>query len=163
MRVPPLRRKHSACPLQEVLYGWNWCVWPHPRAKITKTVDPPGRGQALGEAHRCRPSVGSGVQVTLAAGSSEGIGQVGQVDLSVPGERLVEHGDTLIEQRRRLCRLTQLKQAVTGTGHDLRWGCPVQPLLITIRLEMLDLGARCGDGRRASRSVPQGGDGVRAA
>jgi hypothetical protein len=158
-----LCRQDYSRTFQEVPYGWNWFVWSHSYVKITETIDAPARGQALSQVDRCYSSVSGGVEVALHAWSGESIGQVGQIDQSVTGEGLVEHGDALIEQHRRLIGLIQLKQAVTRAGRYLRWRHPVQPARVAIVFELLDLRARFNDSRRASRSIPQGGEGVRLA
>ncbi len=95
---------------QEVPYRWNWFVWPHSCVKITETIDAPARSQSLSQVHRCYSAVRDGIEVALRlpAWSGESISQVGQIDQSVTGEGLVEHGDALIEQHCRLSGLTQL-------------------------------------------------------
>lgn len=95
--LAPLCRKHSPCSLQEVSYSGDRRVRLHPRVKLMETVDAASRGQVLGQLHSRSASVRGGVQITLFTGSSESVGQMGQVDLPVAGEGLVEHGDAVIE------------------------------------------------------------------
>ncbi len=88
-------------------------------------------------------------------GSSESISEVGEVDLPVPREGLIVQSDSIVEQHRRLARLTQPQQTVARTGRDLRWSHPVQPVWITFRLELLELRASLGDGQPKACSASE--------
>ncbi|MGH3586512.1 MAG: hypothetical protein ACRDQ0_09315, partial [Pseudonocardia sp.] len=131
---------------------------PHPPVEITEALKAAGRDQAFRQVQRRQPSVHGG-EATLLTGSNESIGQVSQVNLPIPREGLVEHGDSIVEQRRRSTRLTQPQQTVARLGRGHRWSHPVQPAWIAIRLELLDLHTRLGNGRHARRFVLQGGQG----
>jgi hypothetical protein len=69
----------------------------HLVTEVAEKIHTQSRVQGFGQLDRCYTPLSSGFQIALLARSSQSIGQVREVDLSVPHEGLVEQGNALLE------------------------------------------------------------------